>query len=218
MYNIDLLRGTKIPPQSRPIRVALATMTLAIPLAVGLMVFGWYSDVKAQIPAQERLLAGHEERIRELADVKEFLETTKKRKQRLSAYVQELAVAVPSLSPWSDRILALAQCVPPDLTVCRLQLRRKEIVQKAAARAQAKEKSRTPAPEKDRKSHQYTLEVGVYVPADGRHNTSILDFKNLLARSPVFGCDLQNITTIISQPETLFERPYTFHLLECVFN
>ena len=80
MFKIDLLKGQGLPLKSSPGGIAIIAITIAVPLYVVIITFGFYANDITRMSIQEQEIVRCQSEIDKLSDAVKLQETLEKEK------------------------------------------------------------------------------------------------------------------------------------------
>jgi hypothetical protein len=126
MFKIDLLNGAELPPRSRPLRIAAATLAfLALAVAATFDAVHVYG-LRGELASRQQSLVSHDRQIAGLADVAKMLETADQRRSEIDASLAEVSQIIGTHSTWSPALVALAVNLPKGTTITEVLAKREE--------------------------------------------------------------------------------------------
>jgi len=114
MYKIDLLKGQGIPHKSRPEPIAAATLTVAIPVIVSIIIFTIYYANNINISNTKRQISQYQKELSsgKLADVSNKRMLIEQEITTLSQSLSEVSSAIGGQMQWTALLEAVVNEMP----------------------------------------------------------------------------------------------------------
>ena len=210
MYQIDLLNNKGVPTRNKPEVVFIATITILVPLMVGIVMFGFYMDKQVEINIIRNQLKRCEQKIasEKLSEAVKEEEKNKKYKKKLIDCYSGLSTALSRHFQWTDQIKELVNILPRTMVLTDLKINKEYIKKKKAD------------PEKPDRKIEYTVpRRTIKLSLRGYHNNDcdrrVRDFKKKLESSDMFADKISDV--IVSQEvEEIEIRKYAIYSISCI--
>jgi Tfp pilus assembly protein PilN len=209
MFTIDLLKGRGVPLRSGPGGIAIAAVTVAIPIIGALAMFGLYLHSRVMVSVKEREIVRWEAQIAKLSDAVELKESLEKEKVAYADCLSEVKSSIDRYTQWSPVLATLVENMPDSVVLTDLEVRQHFLKREV--------------PQKDNPKRMIDIDIPVRtlrmsVRGRQQHNgdRAVRDFQDLLRSSDSLGPRLDNIT-VSQQSDTLEGREIVSYVIDCVF-
>jgi Tfp pilus assembly protein PilN len=209
MFTIDLLKGQGVPLKSSPGGIAIIAITIAIPLYVLIMMFGFYVNDSTYMSIKEQEIARCQSEIEKLSGAVKLYESLEKDKILYNSCLSEVRSSIDKFIQWSPVLVTLVENMPNSVMLTELEVREDSVRRKV--------------PKKDNPQEIVDDNVPVKVLrmtiSGGRQydcNDEVKDFQDRLQSSAFLGPQLENIV-VSRESETLKGRDVASYEIECVF-
>ena len=209
MFTIDLLKGQGIPPRSGPGGIAIAAVTVAIPIIGAVAIFGLYLHNRIIVSLKQQEIGRWEAKIGKLSDAVELQESLEKEKVVYGDCLSEVKSSIGRYTQWSPVLATLVENMPNSVVLTDLEVRQHFIKRKV--------------PQKDNPERTININVPVRtlrmsVSGKPQHNCdkAVRDFRDRLRSSDSLGPRLENIT-VSQKSNTLEGREIISYEIDCVF-
>jgi len=209
MFTIDLLKGQGIPIKSSPGGIAIAAVTVAVPLSVAIIVFGFYLNDKTTASIKEQEIVRCQTEIDKLSDAVELKESLEKEKIVYGDCLSEVKSSVSKYIQWSPVLVTLVENMPNSVMLTGLEVRQDSVRKKVPKKDNPQEMIEANVPVR-------ILRMSVSGSPQYDCNKEVRDFQERLNSSTFLGPRLENI--VVSRgSETLEGRDVASYEIECVF-
>lgn len=209
MFTIDLLKGQGLPLKSSPGGIAITAFTIAIPLYVLIIMFGFYTNDIAYISIKEQEIVRCRSEIDKLSGAVKLQETLEKEKILYSACLSEVKSSIEKYEQWSPVLVTLVENMPNSVMLTELEVRQDSVTKKV--------------PKKDNPQEMVDGSVPINIlrmSISGGYqydcNKEVRDFQDHLQSSDFLGPKLENIV-VSRESETLKGRDVASYEIDCVF-
>jgi Tfp pilus assembly protein PilN len=209
MFTIDLLKGQGVPLKSSPGGIAIIAITIAIPLYVLIMMFGFYVNDSTYMSIKEQEIVRCQSEIDKLSGAVKLYESLEKDKILYNSCLSEVKSSIDKFIQWSPVLVTLVENMPNSVMLTELEVREDSVRRKV--------------PKKDNPQEIVDDNVPVKVLrmtiSGGRQydcNDEVKDFQDRLQSSAFLGPQLENIV-VSRESETLKGRDVASYEIECVF-
>lgn len=210
MISIDLLKGEGRPVKSRPGVVALMVVPFIFPVLAGVFLAGWYQSDKIMMRMQVKKLTSYEEGPREYSDVVQFLQDAAAESKYINSCLGEVNQTINNHRQWSPILAALAENLPPAVSLNCLELLR--------------EKKREKIPHKDDPQktvfidkYQYTLRITTDTGTTVEDDAAIQVFIQQLRNSNLLEPRIEDIRIASQQSVSEETVDIVRYEIDCVF-
>jgi hypothetical protein len=126
MFTIDLLKGAGKPPQSRPLRIAGATLAFLVLIVAGGVDGLRYFRDEGLLTTQRRTLAYYQGEIAKMKDIADSLAAAEKRRIEINTILDEVNKVLVYHATWSSLISTMAINTPQELLLTDIMAKREE--------------------------------------------------------------------------------------------
>ena len=209
MFTIDLLKGQGVPLKSSPGGIAITAITIAIPLYVVIIMFGFYVDDMASISIREQEIVRCQSEIEKLSDTVKLQESLEKEKVLYDACLAEVKSSIGKYVQWSPVLVTLVENMPNSVMLTELEVRQDSVRRKV------------PKPDNPQEMIESSVPVNILrmsISGGPQYdcNKEVRDFQDRLQSSAFLGPKLENIV-VSRESETLKGRDVASYEIDCVF-
>ncbi|MHC4726666.1 MAG: hypothetical protein ACYS17_05500 [Planctomycetota bacterium] len=209
MFKIDLLKGRGVPLKSSPGGIAITAITIAIPLYVLIMMYGFYTNDTAYISIKEQEVVRCQSEIDKLSDAVKLHDSLKKEQLLYSACLSEVSSSIEKYVQWSPVLVTLVENMPNSVMLTELEVREDSISKKIP-------KKDDPQQMVDGNVPINILRMSVSGGPQYDCNKEVRDFQDRLQSSTFLGPKLENIV-VSRESETLKGQDVASYEIDCVF-
>jgi Tfp pilus assembly protein PilN len=209
MFTIDLLRGQGVPLKSSPGGIAITAITIAIPLYVIIITFGFYVDDKASMSIREQEIVRCQSEIDKLSDAVKLQESLEKEKILYGNCLSEVKSSIGKYIQWSPVLVTLVENMPNSVMLTGLEVRQDSVRKKVPNPDNPQEMIDSSVPVK-------ILRMSVSGGPKYDCNKEVRDFQDHLQSSAFLRSRLENIV-VSRESETLEGRDVASYEIDCVF-
>ncbi len=209
MFKIDLLKGQGIPMKSSPGGIAIAAVTVAVPMTIAIIMFGFYLNNRTHVSIKEQEIVRCQAEIDKLSGAVEQQDSLEKEKITYSNYLSEVKSSISRYIQWSPVLVTLVENMPDSVMLTELEVKQHSVRKKI--------------PDKDNPQEMIEKNIPVRVllmsvTGNPQHDCdkAVRDFRNHLRSSAFLGPKLENIV-VSQESETLEGRDVAYYEIECVF-
>ncbi len=123
MFTIDLLKGKGIPVRIGPEGIAVAAVTLAVPLVIAIIMFGCFLRNRIVISVNKGEIANYEAKINQLADAVQLQKSFENEKYSVNSSLAEVASTIGSHIQWSPVLVTLVENMPSPVFLTKLDVK-----------------------------------------------------------------------------------------------
>ena len=209
MFKIDLLKGQGVPMKSSPGGIAIAAVTIAVPLYVFIIAFGFYVNGKTYMSVKKQEIARCQSVIDNLSDAVELLESLEKEKTAYGARLLEVKSSINRYIQWSPVLVTLVENMPNSVMLTGLEVKQHSVRKKVPKKDNPQEMIEKNVPVK-------ILRMSVSGSPQYNCDKAVKDFRDSLLSSAFLGPRLENIG-VSQESETLEGRDIASYEIDCVF-
>ena len=209
MFTIDLLKGHGIPLRSGPGGVAIAAVTVAIPIIGAMAMFGLYLHNRIIVSVQQREIVRWEAKIAKLSDAVELQESLEKEKVVYADYLSEVKSSIDRYTQWSPVLATLVENMPNSVVLTDLEVRQHFVKREVPQKDNPEKMIDIDVPAR-------TLRMSVRGRPQYNCDKAVRDFQDRLRSSDFLGPRLENIT-VSQESDTLEGREIVSYEINCVF-
>jgi len=209
MFTIDLLKGQNVPVKSSPGGIAVAVATVAVPLTVEIIMFGFYLNNKIVVSVNEQKIARCQTEIGELSDAMEMQASSEKQKATYGNHLSEVKSSINKYTQWSPVLVTLVENMPNSLMLTKLEVRQHTVRKKVPQKDNPEEMIEKNVPVR-------TLRISVSGSPQYNCDKAVRDFRDSLRLSAFLGPKLDNIG-VSQESRTLEGKDIASYDIDCVF-
>jgi len=209
MFTIDLLKGQGLPVKSRPEGIAIAATTLAVPVIIAIVMFGFYLRNKIIISVQKQEIANYETKIAKLSDAVELQKSFENEKNAVSSCLSEVSTSISRHTQWSPVLTTLVKNMPDSVVLTELEVKQSSVKRKVPKKDDPKKMIDISVPVR-------TLQINVCGSPQSNCDKAVRDFRDRLRSSAFLGPKLENIR-VSQRFGTLESRDVVFYQIDCIF-
>ena len=209
MFKIDLLKGQGLPLKSSPGGIAIVAVTIAVPLYILIMMFGFHVNDKTYMSIREQEIGRCQSGIDKLSDAVKLQESLEKEKILYDACLAEVKSSVGKYVQWSPVLVTLVENMPNSVMLTELEVRQDSVRRKV------------PKPDNPQEMIEASVPVNILrmsISGGPQYdcNKEVRDFQDRLQSSTFLGPKLENIV-VSRESETLKGRDVASYEIDCVF-
>jgi Tfp pilus assembly protein PilN len=209
MFTIDLLKGQGVPLKSSPGGIAIIAITIAIPLYVLIMMFGFYVNDSTYMSIKEQEIDRCQSEIDKLSGAVKLYESLEKDKILYNSCLSEVKSSIDKFIQWSPVLVTLVENMPNSVMLTELEVREDSVRRKVPKKDNPQEMVDDNVPVK-------VLRMTISGGPQYDCNDEVKDFQDRLQSSAFLGPQLENIV-VSRESETLEGRDVASYEIECVF-
>ena len=209
MFTIDLLKGQGVPMKSSPGGIAIAAITVVVPLIVATIMFGFYLNDKTTTLIKEQDIDRCQAEIDKLSGAVELKESLEKEKIVYGDALSEVKSSISRYIQWSPVLVTLVENMPNSVVLTGLEARQDSVRKKVPKKDNPQEMTEANVPVR-------ILRMTVSGSPQYDCNKDVRDFQERLNSSALLGPKLENIV-VSRESETLEGRDVASYEIECVF-
>lgn len=209
MFTIDLLKGQGIPMKSSPGGIAIAAVTVTVPMTIAIIMFGFYLNNKTHVSIKEQEIVRCQAEIDKLSDAVELQDSLEKEKIVYRNYLSEVKSSISRYIQWSPVLVTLVENMPDSVMLTELEVKQQSVRKKVPDKDNPQEMVEKNVPVK-------ILQMTVSGSPQQDCDKAVRDFRNHLRSSAFLGPKLENIG-VSQESETLEGRDVASYEIECVF-
>jgi len=209
MFTIDLLKGQGVPLKSSPGGIAITAITIAIPLYVVIIMFGFYVDDMASMSIREQEIVRCQSMIEKLSDAVKLHESLEKEKIIYRNCLSEVKSSIGKYIQWSPVLVTLVENMPNSVMLTGLEIRQDSVRIKVPNPDNPQEMVDSSVPVK-------ILRMSISGGPKYDCNKEVRDFQDQLQSSDFLRSRLENIV-VSRESETLEGRDVASYEIDCVF-
>ena len=209
IFTVDLLKGQGIPPKFGPEGIAIAVVTIAIPIIVAIAMFGFYKHNKAIISIKKQDIVRYQAKIDKLSDAVELQQSLEKEKIVYANSLSEVKSSIRRYIQWSPVLATLVENMPDSVVLTNLEVGQQSV------------KRKVPKEDDPRKMVEIDVLVKILqliVSGNPQSNCdqAVKDFRDRLRSSDFLRSKLENIS-VSQESETLEGQNVVFYEINCLF-
>jgi len=213
MFTIDLLKGQGIPKKSRPEGMAVAAITIAVPVIAAIAMFSCYLRNAIIISVKRQAIAGYEAKSSKLSDA---VKMHKSLQQDKNLYINCLAEVKSSLvnhTQWSDILTTVVENLPDAVVLTKLEVTQQHAKKKIPKKDEPKKTTDISVPIK-------TLKINLAANRESNCDQAVRDFRNRLLSSQSMQSASGGLASVnVAQTSgTLGEQQVVCYEIDCVFS
>ena len=209
MFTIDLLKGQDIPIKSGPEGVAIAAVTLAVPIIVAIVMFGFYLRNGIAISIQKQGIVSYEAKINELSNAVELQRSFEKEKNNIVNSLSEVKSSIGRHTQWSPILETVVRNVPDSMVLTKIEAKQKYVKRKVPKKNDPKEMIDISVPVR-------TLHMSISGSPQYNCDKAVRDFRDRLRFSALLEPRLEDIK--VSQwVGTLDGQDVISYEIDCIF-
>ncbi len=209
MFTIDLLKGQGIPMKSSPGGIAIAGVTVAVPMTIAIIMFGFYLNNRTYVSIKEREIVRCQAEIDKLSDAVELQNSLEKKKIVYGNCLSEVKSSIGKYIQWSPVLVTIVENMPDSVMLTALEVKQNSVRKKVPKKDNPQEMIEKTFPVK-------ILQMSVSGSPGYDCDKVVRDFRNHLRSSAFLGPKLENIG-VSQESEMLEGRDVASYEIECVF-
>ena len=209
MFTIDLLKGQGVPLKSSPGGIIITAITIAVPLYILLMTFGFYKNEETYMSIQQQEITRCRSEIERLSDAVKLHKSLENEKILYKNCISEVSSSIDKYIQWSPVLVTLVENMPNSVMLTGLEVRQDSVKKKVPSPSNPKEMIDGSVPIN-------VLTVSISGGPQYDCNKEVRDFQDSLQSSDFLGPKLENIV-VSRESETLEGQDVASYEIECVF-
>jgi len=195
--------------KSSPGGIAIAAVTVAVPMTIATIMFGFYLNDRTQVSIKEQEIVRYQAEIDKLSDAVKLQDSLEKEKNVYNNYLSEVKSSISRYIQWSPVLVTLVENMPDSVMLTGLEVKQHSIRKKIPKQDNPQEMTEINVPVR-------ILQMSVSGSPQYDCDKAVRDFRNHLRSSAFLGPKLENIG-VSQQSETLEGRDVASYEIECVF-
>lgn len=209
MFKIDLLKGQGLPLKSSPGGIAIVAVTIAVPLYILIIMFGFHENDKTYMSIREQEIGRCQSGIDKLSDAVKQHKSLEKDKVLYDACLAEVKSSIGKYVQWSPVLVTLVENMPNSVMLTELEVRQDSVRRKV------------PKPDNPQEMIESSVPVNILrmsISGGPQYdcNKEVRDFQDRLQSSAFLGPKLENIV-VSRESEKLKGRDVASYEIDCVF-
>jgi Tfp pilus assembly protein PilN len=209
MFTIDLLKGQGIPMKSSPGGIAIAAVTVAVPMTIAIIMFGFYMNNMTQVSIKEQEIVRCQAEIDKLSGAVELQDSLEKEKIVYGNCLSEVRSSISKYIQWSPVLVTIVENMPDSVMLTALEVKQNSVRKKVPKEDNPEEMIEKSVPVR-------ILQMSVSGDPQQDCDKAVRDFRNRLRSSAFLGPKLEDIG-VSQESETLEGRDVASYEIECVF-
>ena len=209
MFTIDLLKGQGIPMKSSPGGIAIAAVTVAVPMTIAIIMFGFYMNNMTQVSIKEQEIVRCQAEIDKLSGAVELQDSLEKEKIVYGNCLSEVRSSISKYIQWSPVLVTIVENMPDSVMLTALEVKQNSVRKKVPKKDNPEEMIEKSVPVR-------ILQMSVSGDPQQDCDKAVRDFRNRLRSSAFLGPKLEDIG-VSQESETLEGRDVASYEIECVF-
>ena len=209
MFTIDLLKGQGIPMKSSPGGIAIAGVTVAVPMTMAIIMFSFYLSNRTHLSIKEQEIVRCQTEIDKLSDAVELQDSLEKKKIVYGNCLSEVKSSISKYIQWSPVLVTIVENMPDSVMLTALEVKQHTVRKKVPKKDNPQEMIEKTVPVR-------ILQMSVSGSPGYDCDKVVRDFRNHLRSSAFLGPKLENIG-VSQESETLEGQDVASYEIECVF-
>lgn len=209
MFKIDLLKGQGVPMESSPAGIAIAAVTVVVPLIVAIVMFGFYLSDKTTTLIKKQGIARFQTEIDKLSGAVRMQELLEKEKSVYGDCLSEVKTSVGRYIQWSPVLVTLVENMPDSVMLTDLEVKQSSVRKKVPNKDNPQEMVEKNIPVR-------VLRLTVRGSSQYNNDKAVSDFRGSLLSSVFLGPKLENVV-FSRESEMRDGRDITSYEIDCIF-
>lgn len=209
MFTIDLLKGQGIPAKAGPEGILFGVLASAVPLILGLAMFGFYISDKIVTSVMEKEIANYEASMSRLSEAAELQKSYEKEKDAIERCLSEVASSIGNHCQWSPVLATLAENMPDSMVLTKLEVKQSSVKKKVPRKDDPKKMVDVSVPVR-------TMHMSLCGTSEDNYDQEVRDFRNRLRFSELLVSRLQDIR-VAQGVDKLDGRAVVSYEIDCIF-
>jgi hypothetical protein len=209
MFTIDLLKGQGVPMKSSPAGIAIAAVTVVVPLIVAIVMFGFYLSDKTTTLVKKQGIARFQTEIDKLSGAVRMQELLEKEKSVYGDCLSEVKTSVGRYIQWSPVLVTLVENMPDSVMLTNLEVKQSSVRKKVPNKDNPQEMVEKNIPVR-------VLRLTVRGSSQYNNDKAVSDFRGSLLSSVFLGPKLENVV-FSRESEMRDGRDITSYEIDCIF-
>ncbi|MBC8470593.1 MAG: hypothetical protein H8D56_14070 [Planctomycetes bacterium] len=209
MFTIDLLKGQGVPLKSSPGGIAITAFTIAVPLYVLIIAFGFYANGKTYMSINQQEIVRCQSEIKKLSGAVGLQESLEKEKILYSDCLSEVKSSISKYIQWSPVLVTIVENMPGSVMLTALEVKQESV------------RKKVPKPDNPQEMVEQSIPIKVLlmsVSGNPKYDCgkAVMDFQDSLRSSDFLGPKLESIG-YSQKSETLKGQDVASYEIKCVF-
>ena len=209
MFTIDLLKGQGIPMKSSPGGIAIAAVTVALPMTIAIIMLGFYLNDRTHLSIKEQEIVRYQAEIDKLSGDVELQDSLEKEKNVYKNCLSEVKSSLNRYIQWSPVLVTLVENMPGSVMMTALEVKQRSVKKKVPKKDNPQEMVEKTVPVR-------VLQMSVSGSPQYDCSKAVMDFQDSLRSSVFLGPMLESIG-YSQESEKLEGQDVTSYKIECVF-
>ena len=209
MFTIDLLKGQGVPMKSSPGGIAIAAVTVVVPMTIAIIMFGFHLSDETTTSIKKQEIVRYQAEIDKLSDAVELQESLEKEKIVYGDCLSEVKSSIGRYIQWSPVLVTLVENMPNSVILTGLEVIPDSVSKKVPQKDNPLEMTEVYVPIR-------ILRMSVSGSPQYDCNKEVRDFQERLSSSAFLGPKLESIG-YSQKSETLEGQDVASYEIDCVF-
>jgi len=209
MFTIDLLKGRGIPAKTHPRNIAVAAVTVVVPVIITIAMFGFFLHNRIIISIKKNTIGNYETRISGFSDAIKLQKSFEEEKSIYSNCLSEVSSSFARHTQWSPVLVTLVKNMPDSVMLTALDVKQSSTKIKVPQKDDPKKMIDASVPLR-------TLQMTVVGRPKTNCDEAIRDFSERLRSSSLLGPKLDNIRTSQGVRKLKDEEVVSYQI-DCIF-
>ena len=184
MFTIDLLKGHGVPPKSGPMGLLIILITILIPAALALTLYGLYHNNKVVTNIKQQNVLKIEEDISELSESLKNKRELDQKKYFYNTCLSEVKTSMKKYKQWSPVLALLLEEMPSSVVLNSIKVEQERVAKNTSGPIDLLNSEKVIITK---------LVLEISKQDQGDYAEQVKDFRNRLYASSSFGSKLDNI-------------------------
>lgn len=213
MFTIDLLNGQGIPQKTKPAGMAVAAITVAVPLIAAIAMFTCYLRNATVMSIKKQAIAGYQGKLDKFSDAVKLHKSLQQEKILYTNCLSEVKSSLVNHAQWSGILTTVVENLPDGVVLTKLAVTQQHAKRKVPAKDDPKKTVDITVPVK-------SLKMSLAANPGSNCDEAVRDFRNRLFNLPALQPATGGIKSInVSQTSgKLGDQQVTCYEIDCIFN
>ena len=209
VFKIDLLKGQGVPFRNGPVDIALAVISVVVPIVLVITIVGLYMHNKVVISQKQKEITTLTEKTDKLSDAVEQQKRLEMEKIHYGVCLSEVKSSIEKFSQWSPILTTLVENMPNSVVLTKLEVEQDTLKKKVPGKD-------NPDIMEEIDTYVTTMRVTVSDSSLSNSDKAVKEFHDYICSSALLGPKLDKVG-VSKESGTLEGEDVVYYLIDCVF-
>ena len=209
VFKIDLLKWQGVPFRNGPVDIALAVVSVVVPIVLVITIVGLYMHNKVVISQKQKEITTLTGKTDKLSDAVEQQKRLEMEKIHYGVCLSEVKSSIEKFSQWSPILTTLVENMPNSVVLTKLEVEQDTVKKKVPGKDD-------PDIMEEIDTFVTTMRVTVSDSSLSNSDEAVKEFRDYLCSSALLGPRLDKVG-VSKESGTLEGEDVVYYLIDCVF-